>query len=54
MEDGNKDHPIDPTTIPADAPKFDENGNLIVEEGLPSIISEDIMLDMRNIWYVFD
>ena len=44
---------VDPTANPADAPKLDEMGNPIVEE-IPSVISEEIMQDMKNIWSVFD
>ena len=43
--------PIDPTANPDDV-KLDENGNPIPE--IPSNISEEIMLDMKNIWSVFD
>ena len=43
---------IDPTANPADAPQLDENGNPIPE--IPSVISEEIMIDMKNIWSVFD
>ena len=42
---------IDPTANPADAPQLDENGNPI--EPPPSVISEEIMIDMKNIWSVF-
>ena len=45
---------VDPTSNPADAPKIDENGNEIVEEGPPSVISPEIMEDMERIWSVFD
>ena len=31
---------IDPTGVPADAAKLDENGNPIVEEPVPSNIDE--------------
>ena len=44
----------DPTANPADAPKLDENGNPIIEGEIPSVISEEIMQDMKNIWTVFD
>ena len=43
---------IDPMANPADAPQLDENGNPIPES--PSVISEEIMIDMKNIWSVFD
>mmetsp|Transcript_17665 Transcript_17665/g.29849 ORF Transcript_17665/g.29849 Transcript_17665/m.29849 type:complete len:96 (-) Transcript_17665:335-622(-) len=35
--------------------RLDENGNPIPEgEPIPSVISEEIMQDMKNIWSVFD
>ena len=43
----------DPTTNPAEVPKVDEMGNPIAEE-VPSVISEEVMQDMKNIWAVFD
>ena len=46
--------PIDPTANPADAPKLDELGNPIVEEPKESVISEEVMVDMKNIFAVFD
>ena len=52
MEDPTAAAAIDPTANPADAPKLDENGNEIPE--IPSVISEEIMVDMKNIWSVFD
>ena len=42
---------IDPTTNPGE-PKLDENGNPIPE--VPSVIDEEVMKDMQNIWSVFD
>lgn len=45
---------IDPTANPTDAPKLDENGNPILMEPVPSVISEEVMQDMKNIWSVFD
>ncbi len=44
---------VDPTSNPADA-KLDEMGNPINENEIPSVISEEIMQDMKNIWSVFD
>ena len=43
---------IDPTAVPGDAPQLDENGNPIPE--VPSVIDEEVMKDMQNIWAVFD
>ena len=45
---------IDPTANPADMPKLDENGNPILTDQPPSIIAEEIMQDMKNVWSVFD
>ena len=45
---------IDPTSNPADAPKLDENGNPIEEPLVESCITEEQMIDMKNIWSVFD
>ena len=44
---------IDPTANP-DAPKLDENGNPILDAPVVSVISEEVMQDMKNIWSVFD
>ena len=53
MDDPTAAAAIDPTANPADAtPKLDENGNPIPE--VPSVISEEIMQDMKNIFSVFD
>ena len=47
--------PVDPTGNHPDAPKLDENGNVVAEiPEVPSVISEEIMIDMKNIWSVFD
>ena len=54
MEDPTAQPPIDPTANPADAPKLDELGNPVVEEAKESVISEEIMVDMKNIFQVFD
>ena len=43
----------DPTADPG-AVKLDENGNPIVEGEIPSVITEEIMQDMKNVWSVFD
>ena len=43
---------VDPTANP-DGPKLDENGNPIVD-GPPSVISEEVMVDMKNVFSVFD
>ena len=45
---------IDPTAVPADAPQVDADGNPIEGEPIPSVISEEVMQDMKNIWSVFD
>jgi len=45
---------IDPTANPADNVRLDENGNPILEDALPANISEEVMLDMKNIWSVFE
>ena len=51
MEDPSAQQPpIDPTANPADAPVLDEMGNPILEEAKESIISEEIMIDMKNIF----
>ena len=44
---------IDPTANP-DTLKLDENGNPIAAEPVVSVISEEVMQDMKNIWSVFD
>ena len=44
---------IDPTGVPADAVKLDENGNPIVEEPVPSNIDEQMKEDMDKVWSVF-
>ena len=44
---------IDPTANP-DAPKLDENGNPILDAPVVSVISEEVMQDMKNIWTVCD
>ena len=43
---------IDPTSNPGEV-KLDENGNPI-PDGPPSVITEEIMLDMKNVFSVFD
>ena len=43
---------IDPTADPGAAPQLDENGNPIPE--VPSVIDEEVLKDMQNIWSVFD
>ena len=43
---------IDPTAVPGEAPQLDADGNPIPE--VPSVIDEEVMKDMRNIWCVFD
>ena len=43
---------IDPTANPDENQQLDENGNPIPP--MPSNISEEVMLDMKNIWSVFD
>ncbi len=45
---------IDPTANPADMPKLDENGNPILSDQPSSIIAEEVMQDMKNVWSVFD
>ena len=43
---------VDPTTNP-EGVKLDENGNPI-PDGPPSVITEEVMLDMKNVFSVFD
>ena len=45
------DAPIDPTANP-EGMQLDAEGNPIPEK--PTNISEEVKLDMDNIWYVFD
>ena len=45
---------IDPTANPAENVRLDENGNPILEDVLPPNITEEVMIDMKNIWSVFD
>ena len=49
----NIDPTADPSQPPAGEVRLDENGNPIQEE-VPTNISEEMMLSMKNVWSVFD